>query len=119
MRTAQINTDVLNTLKLHIGMALTSDESEDTSLALQIRIAEIDAEFAAMLKSISSDSVDAFDENKAKDLMKEKSNLQQQLSQIANTKQKRENAQSRLDDIYTILDGLKNHPMQYDDRIVR
>ena len=119
MRTAQINTDVLNTLKLHIGMALTSDESEDTSLALQIRIAEIDAEFAAMLKSISSDSVDAFDENKAKDLMNEKSNLQQQLSQIADNKQKRENAQSRLDDIYTILDGLKNHPMQYDDRIVR
>ena len=119
MRTAQINTDVLNTLKLHIGMALTSDESEDTSLTLQIRIAEIDAEFAAMLKSISSDSVDAFDENKAKDLMNEKSDLQQQLSQIADTKQKRENAQSRLDDIYTILDGLKNHPMQYDDRIVR
>ena len=119
MRTAQINTDVLNTLKLHIGMALTSDESEDTSLALQIRIAEIDAEFAAMLKSISSDSVDAFDENKAKELMNEKSDLQQQLSQIADTKQKRENAQSRLDDIYTILDGLKNHPMQYDDRIVR
>ena len=54
-----------------------------------------------------------------KDLMNEKSNLQQQLSQIADTKQKRENAQSRLDDIYTILDGLKNHPMQYDDRIVR
>ena len=119
MKTAQINTDVLNTLKLHIGMALTSDESEDTSLALRIRIAEIDAEFAAMLKSISSDSVDAFDENKAKDLMNEKSDLQQQLSQIADTKQKRENAQSRLDDIYTILDGLKNHPMQYDDRIVR
>ena len=119
MKTAQINTDVLNTLKLHIGMALTSDESEDTSLALQIRIAEIDAEFTAMLKNISSDSVDAFDENKAKDLMNEKSNLQQQLSQIADTKQKCENAQSRLDDIYTILDGLKNHPMQYDDRIVR
>ena len=94
-------------------------ESEDTSLALQIRIAEIDAEFAAMLKSISSDSVDTFDESKAKDLMNEKSDLQQQLSQIADTKQKRENAQSRLDDIYTILDGLKNHPMQYDDRIVR
>ena len=92
MRTAQINTDVLNTLKLHIGMALASDESEDMGLALQIRIAEIDAEFAAMLKSISSDSVDTFYENKAKDLMNEKSNLQQQLSHIVDTKQKCENA---------------------------
>ncbi len=71
-----------------------------------------------MLKNISSDSVDSFDENRAKALMNKKSNLQQQLSQIADTKQKRENTQSRLDDIYTILDGLKNHPMQYDDRIV-
>ncbi len=51
--------------------------------------------------------------------MNEKSDLQQKLSQTADTKQKRENTQSRLDDIYTILDGLKNHPMEYDDRIVR
>ena len=26
---------------------------------------------------------------------------------------------SRLDDIYTILDGIKNHPIEYDDQIVR
>lgn len=98
-------------------MALTSDESEGASLNLQIRISEINADFAAMLKSIFSDSMDTFDENK--DPINEKSDLQQQLSQIVDTKQKHENAQSRLDDIYTILDALKNHPMQYDDRIIR
>lgn len=119
LRTAQMNTDVLNTLKLHIGMALTAEQSEDESVVIQIRIAEIEAEFNAMLKNISSDSVDSFDENRAKALMNEKSDLQQKLLQISDTKQKRENTQSRLDDIYTILDGLKNHPMQYDDRIVR
>ncbi len=119
LRTAQMNTNVLNTLKLHIGMALTAEQSEDESVAIQIRIAEIDAEFNEMLKNISSDSVDSFDESRAKSLMNEKSDLQQKLSQIADTKQKRENTQSRLDDIYTILDGLKNHPMEYDDRIVR
>lgn len=119
LRTAQMNTNVLNTLKLHIGMALTAEQSEDESIAIQIRIAEIDAEFNAMLKNISSDSVDSFDENRAKCLMNEKNNLQQKLSQIADAKQKWENTQSRLDDIYTILDGLKNHPMEYDDRIVR
>lgn len=119
LRTAQMNTDALNTLKLHIGMALTAEQSEDESIAIQIRIAEIDAEFNAMLKNISSDSVDSFDESRAKALMNEKSDLQQKLLQISDTKQKRENAQSRLDDIYTILDGLKNHPMEYDDRIVR
>ena len=34
-------------------------------------------------------------------------------------RQKRESAKSRLDDIYTILDGIKNRPMEYDDQIVR
>ena len=28
-------------------------------------------------------------------------------------------SKTRLDDIYTILDGLKNRPMEYDEQIVR
>lgn len=119
LRTAKQNADVLRTLKLHIGMGLDISDSEDTSLDLQIRIAEIDAEFNAMLAAVSSDNAEAFNEARAKELMDEKSNLQGQLTQIANRKQKRENVKSRLDEIYTILDGLKNHPIQYDDKIIR
>ena len=33
--------------------------------------------------------------------------------------QRQENMQSRLDEIFTILDGLKNHPMEYDDTLIR
>ena len=51
--------------------------------------------------------------------MNEKNKLLGQLEQISTSKQKRENAKSRLDEIYVILDGLKNHPMAYDDQIVR
>ncbi len=119
MRTANENADVLRTLKMHIGMGLEIDDTEDTSLDIQIRIAEIDAEFKAMLSNISADTADSFDEERVKELMDEKSRLQGQLTQIAERKQKRENAKSRLDEIYTILDGLKNHPMEYDDRLVR
>ena len=84
-----------------------------------MRIAEIDAEFSAMLKSISSDTVGDFDENRVKVLMDEKSDLQRQLAEIAETKQKRENTESRLDEIFTAIEGLKNRPMEYDDQIVR
>jgi len=63
--------------------------------------------------------VEAFDEQRAKELMDEKSQLQQQLASIAERKQKRENTKSRLDEIFTILDGLRNRPMEYDDRLVR
>ena len=65
------------------------------------------------------DTVDAFDEEKAKRLMDEKARLQQQLGNIRDGQLKREQIQSRLDDIYTILDGLKNRPMEYDEQIVR
>lgn len=120
LETAQQNADVLKTLKLHIGMGMGTEENEDKSLDIQIRIAEIDAEFKMMLNAISADiSADSFDDTKMKELMDEKRRLEQQLEQYANAKQKRENVKSRLDEIYTILEGLKNHPMTYDDEIIR
>ena len=119
METANQNTEVLRTLKLHIGMGLEGEKSNDNSLDLQVRIAEIDAEFRKMIDRVSTETVEAFDEETATRLMNEKSRLQQQLDNIANAEQRRENAKSRLDDIYTILDGIKNRPMEYDDQIVR
>lgn len=119
METANQNTEVLQTLKLHIGMGLEGEKSNDNSLDLQVRIAEIDAEFRKMIDRVSTETVEAFDEETATRLMNEKSRLQQQLDNIADAEQRRENAKSRLDDIYTILDGIKNHPIEYDDQIVR
>lgn len=119
MQTARQNAEVLKTLKLHIGMGLSAETTEDNSLDLQIRIAEIEAEFQNMLKAIAADNVEAFDEEKAKALMDEKAKLQIQLDRIADTKQKRKNAKSRLDEIFTIIEALANHPISYDDQIVR
>ena len=112
LQTAKQNTDVLKTLKLHIGMGLSAETTEDNSLDLQIRIAEVEAEFQKMLKAIAADNVEAFDEEKAKALMDEKAKLQIQLDRIADTKQKRENAKSRLDEIFTIIEALANHPIK-------
>lgn len=95
MKTAKQNADVLKTLKLHIGMGLQVTDTEDDSLDLQIRIAEIDAEFKAMLQAVDANTLDSFDEDKAGRLMNEKNCLQYQLDQIADAKQKRENAKSR------------------------
>lgn len=119
MQTAKQNVEVLKTLKLHIGMGLDAEETEDKSLDIQIRIAEIDAEFKKMLNAVSEGNIDTFDEEHANELMNEKQRLVVQLEQYANAQQKRENAKSRLDQIFTILDGMQNHPMEYDDRIVR
>lgn len=119
LKMAKQNAEVLKTLKLHIGMGLDAEETEDKSLNIQIRVAEIDAEFKAMLQAVSAQTADAFDDSRATALMNEKNKLLGQLEQISASKQKRESVKSRLDEIYTILDGLKNHPLTYDDQIVR
>lgn len=119
LQTAKQNAEVLKTLKLHIGMGLDAEETEDKSLDIQIRIAEIDAEFKKMLSTVSEGNIDSFDEERANELMNEKQRLTIQLEQYANTRHKRESAKSRLDQIFTILDGMQNHPMEYDDQIVR
>lgn len=119
MDTALKNSDVLKMLKLHIGMGFEENTTEDNALNIQVRIAEIDAEFKEMLSGVSSDTVDAFDDEKASALIMEKTELQKQLEQLQEIQQKRINTKHRLDDIYTILDGLKNRPMEYDDQMVR
>ena len=119
MQTAKQNIEVLKTLKIHIGMGLTDEVSEDKTLDIQIRIAEIDAEFQKMLKAVSADNADGIDEERITELMNEKQRLTVQLEQYAAMRQKRESAKSRLDEIFTILDGLQNHPMEYDDTLVR
>lgn len=119
MQTAKQNIEVLKTLKIHIGMGLTDEVTEDKTLDIQIRIAEIDAEFQKMLKAVSADNADGIDEERITELMNEKQRLTVQLEQYATMRQKRESAKSRLDEIFTILDGLQNHPMKYDDTLVR
>ena len=119
MQTAKQNIEVLKTLKIHIGMGLTDEVTEDKTLDIQIRIAEIDAEFQKMLKAVSADNADGIDEERITELMNEKQRLTVQLEQYAAMRQKRESAKSRLDEIYTILDGLQNHPMEYNDKLVR
>lgn len=44
MKIAMQNTDVMNMMKLHIGMGLTVKNDEDSILDIQVKIAEIDAE---------------------------------------------------------------------------
>lgn len=111
--------EVMELLKIHIGMGITDTQTEDNRLDIQIRIAKIDAEFKTMLQAIAADKLDSFDEEKATQLMNEKNELQNRLELLCKSEDKRENAESRLDEICTILAGLENHPMTYDDQIVR
>ena len=92
---------------------------EENSIDIEFRIAQIDAEFKAMIDTASADTVDGFDENKMQQLIAEKNELQAKLGEIAEERGRQQTVQDRLETIYTVLDGLKNRPMTYDDEVVR
>lgn len=118
-QTAQQNMDALQALKTHIGMALGAAEKEGNTVEIELRIAQIDAEFKAMIDTASADTVDGFDENRIQQLIGEKNELQAKLGEIIEERGRQQTVQDRLETIYAVLDGLKNHPMTYDDEEVR
>ena len=118
MSVAQENTNLLTILKEHIGQVV-GNTVEDNSLEIQVRINEIDKEFKALIDSVTADMVDGFDQNRVGELMREKQELQKKLQEIRESKEREKVAHGRLMDIYTVMDGIKNHPLAYDDSIVR
>ena len=118
-QTAQQNMDALQTLKTHIGVALGAAEKEENTVEIEFRIAQIDAEFKSMIDKVSADTVDGLDENRIQQLIAEKNELQAKLGEITEERGRQQTVQDRLETIFTVLDGLKNRPMTYDDEVVR
>ncbi len=120
MKVAQTNPDILQTLKMHIQMALGSEAGEDESMDIQIRIAQIDKAFKDILNSVTAENQQSLlTDPRIGELMSEKRKLESRLAEFTAAEEKRAETESRLTNLYTILDGLKNHPIEYDDRMIR
>ena len=120
LRTAQIDLNVLQTLKQHIQLGLGAGAEEDKSVEIQIRIAQIDQEFKNLLNSVTAENQqELLTDPRITDLMTEKRQLEKELAEYVAAEQHRQNTASRLDNIFTILDGMKNHPLAYDDAVIR
>lgn len=120
MNNAQQSSDVLSILKEHIRIGIQADEIEDNSLELLIEIAKLDEKYNALFNKMTADTEDIDSiENQLIEIISKKHSLQAQVEEIKNERIKRENAQPRLEQIYLILDGLKNHPTTYNDTLVR
>ena len=120
LKTAQIDPNVLQTLKQHIQLGLGAGAGEDKSVEIQIRIAQIDQEFKNLLNSVTAENQqELLTDPRITELMTEKRQLEKELAEYAAAEQHRQNTTSRLDNIFTILDGMKNHPLTYDDAVIR
>lgn len=120
LKTAQIDPNVLQTLKQHIQLGLGAGAREDKSVEIQIRIAQIDQEFKNLLSSVTAENQqELLTDPRITDLMTEKRQLEKELAEYTAAEQHRQNTATRLDSIFTILDGMKNHPLTYDDAVIR
>lgn len=85
----------MQTLKAHIDKVFTENITTDNEeeMSLQIRISELDAEIKAMISSVSADTIDDFDEERAQSLMREKNELQNKLEELYGNKTRKEAVQ--------------------------
>ena len=102
----------------HIQSYHASQDTESV-LAKQNRLKELQKKFDS-LTSIDIEQADTgeFDEQ-FESLMSEIHSLEDELAEIEKEKSKWEKSSENLEQISAIIDGLKNHPVPYDDIIVR
>ncbi len=119
LKTAKENPKLLKKLKSHIAMGLNT-EIDDNSIELKIRIAEIDEEFEKLINETTSDNEnDSSRDQVMEKLLTEKIKLKQQLEKIETSKINKQFTETRLNEIYSVIDLLQNHPLTYDDQVVR
>ena len=80
MKMAKEYAEVLKILKSHIAMGLNADSIQDNSIDLQIRIAEIDAEFSKLITATNTENENDDDREAVMEkLLTEKSQLKKSL----------------------------------------
>ena len=120
LKTAKSNPDILQTLKMHIQIGLGAEAGEDESVDIQIRIAQIDKEFGDILNTVTAENPESLlTDPRIEALMTEKRTLENRLTEYLSAEQHRKSTKSRLEQIFTILDGMKNHPLTFDNEIIR
>ncbi|WP_295250136.1 recombinase family protein [Ruminococcus sp.] len=112
--------EVLEKLKQHIRIGLSGEQTEDKTIDIQIEIARLDKEYDDLLNRITSDMENAETlESQLEEIVLKKHSLQKELQIYENASNRQANAKTRLDEIFQIIEGLKNHTMEFNDIIIR
>ena len=101
-------------------MGLSGEQTEDKTIDIQIEIARLDKEYVDLLSQITADIENAEAlESQLEEIIIKKHSLQNELQIYENSNSKQANTKTRLDEIFQIIEGLKNHPMEFNDVIIR
>ncbi len=116
---ARTNTNALEVLKQHIGMGLsTKDTNADDPYTIQARIGEISTA-VSKLYELQAKNKQADYSKQFMDLYKERKTLKEKLEQIKTNTAYNAAEHSRLNEIFKVVDGLKNRPLDWDEQIIR
>lgn len=87
-------------------------EIDDNSMELKIRIAEIDEEFEKLINETTFDNENESSRDQVMEkLLTEQIKLKQQLEEIETLKINKQFTETRLNEIYSVIDLMQNHPM--------
>jgi hypothetical protein len=100
-------------------MGLSGDnDGEDDPYTIQARIGEISTALSGLYELQAKNPRDNYD-SRFEALYTERNALKEKLAQIRATTNHTSAEQSRLDKIFTVVDGLKNRPLDWDEQIIR
>lgn len=120
MRLAKQDTDVLRIIKEQIRAGiLGGDDGIGDIEALQQRIALIDTEIDANISSVTADNIEDYDDKAIMELLTEKNELEHRLQKAIEQNAAREGKEEKVQEVLQIADMLKNHPMKFDDKLLR
>lgn len=113
------NSAALEVLKQHIGMAVTDNNAgDDDPYFVQARIGELSAALSELYEIQAKNPQDNYD-SRFEALYTERNALKEKLVQLKASADHTSAEQSRLDKIFTVVDGLKNRPLDWNEQIVR
>lgn len=114
---ATTNVSAMNSLKQHIGVGL-SGESEGDPYAMMARIGEIDKALGDLYELASKPDYEDGYESQFEVLYAERRTLGEKIAEIKTAREHASAEQSRLDDLFTIVGGIRNHPLDWDERLI-
>lgn len=115
------NAEVLETLKRHISLVLLADEDEvDISIDYELQIEALNREYKEILGNISfGNSDNSIEERMLEEIIVRRNRLQKELEEYRQKMKEKQKKEMRVTEICEILDVLKNHPLKYNDKLVR
>ena len=115
---ARQDPDVLRILKEHIAQGLARAEDTDREFALLNRMQEIQNEFQTLTEEVTANNIDSMDEGHIQALLEENQQLEREYTELT-SRAYADERNRRLDNLSVILDGIQNHPMTWDEKMIR